>query len=63
MHRRTEPAEQPLELEPEPVQEAEHQKLGLQLMVDLFDTWLEVLHCCEWGHLGLQMLEVVASEA
>jgi hypothetical protein len=44
----------------------EGQRLGLHLVVDLADTLvedLEVLRCWTWGHLGLQMLEAVASEA
>lgn len=45
----------------------EGQKPGLQLVVDLVDTFVEdqeVLCCCwTWGHLGLQTLEAVASEA
>ena len=44
----------------------ECQKLGLHSVVDLVDTFvegLEVLRCWTWGHLGLQMLEAVASEA
>jgi hypothetical protein len=61
VHRRKEPVEVLLEVEQKP--EVEHQKLGLQVAVDLFDTWLEVPHCWGWGPLGLQMLEVVVSEA
>ena len=37
-HRRMQDAEQMVELE-------EHQKSGLQVVVDSFGTWLEVLHC------------------
>ncbi|CAN6231172.1 unnamed protein product [Urochloa humidicola] len=37
-HRRMQAAEQTVEPE-------EHQKSGLQVVVDLFGTWLEVLRC------------------
>lgn len=44
---------------------AERQKLSLQLVVDLVDTSVEDLEVMRWTwvHLGLQMLEVVVSEA
>jgi hypothetical protein len=41
----------------------EHQKSGLQMLVDLLGTWLEVPHCWEWEHQGHQMWEVVVLEA
>jgi hypothetical protein len=37
-HRRTQAVDQSVELE-------EHQKLDLQMLVDLLGKWLEVLHC------------------
>jgi hypothetical protein len=42
----------------------EGQKPGLHLVVDTLVEDREVLRCCwPWGHLALQRLEVVASEA